>query len=96
MHEPLGRDQRPCARGAACECMFVDPSNPFVCTEFLLPGEHPQQTPALCVLCCRATTQQLYYDIMYDEQPLPGTIQRYGNLHSQALPAVLSLDAIFG
>ena len=38
MHEPLGRDQRPCARGAACECMFVDPSNPFVCTEFLLPG----------------------------------------------------------
>ena len=59
-------------------------------------GEHPQQTPGLCVLCCRATTQQLYYDIMYDEQPLPGTIQRYGNLHSQALPAVLSVDMICG
>ena len=75
------------------QAMFIDPATPFTCVEFLLPGEPPPPTPGLCVLCTRATTQQLYYDIMYDEQPITGIIQRYGNLHSQegeyALDAML-------
>jgi hypothetical protein len=93
MHEPMGRDQRECARGKSCECMFIDPSNTFVCVEFLLPGEVPASTPNMCVLCCRATTQQLYYDMMFDQQDLGTIIQLYGNLHSQegeyALDAML-------
>lgn len=93
MHEPMGKDQRECAKGKACECMFIDPSNAFVCVEFLLPGERPSPTPQMCVLCCRATTQQLYYDMMFDRQDYGTVIQRYGNLHSQegeyALDAML-------
>lgn len=93
MHEPMGRDQRECARGKSCECMFVDTSNPFICVEFLLPGEHPRGIPNMCVLCCRATTQQLYYDMMFDQQDIGTVIQRYGNMHSQegeyALEAML-------
>ena len=93
MREPMYKEERPCARDKGCECIFIDACNPFVGVEFLLPGERPPPTPNLCVLCSRATTQQLYYDIMYDEQPITGIIQRYGNLHSQegeyALDAML-------
>ena len=93
MHESMGRDQRECARGKSCECMFIDATNPFVCVEFLLPGERPSETPNMCVLCCRATTQQLYYDMMFDQHDIGVVIQRYGNLHSQegeyALDAML-------
>ena len=41
------------------------------------------QEPNLCVVCCRAITQQLYYDIMFENQVFTGSIQRFGNLHSQ-------------
>lgn len=92
MHEPMGKDQRECAKGKSCECMFIDLANPFVCVEFLLPGEPPGPTPQMCVLCCRATTQQLYYDMMFDMQDFGTVIQRYGNLHSQE--GEYSLDAM--
>ena len=68
MREPMYKEERPCAREKGCECMFIDASNPFIGVEFLLPGERPPPTPNLCVLCSRATTQQLYYDIMFDDQ----------------------------
>lgn len=93
MHEVVSKEQRECARGKLCECMFIDKENPFICVEFLLPGEKPPPMPNLCVLCSRATTQQLYYDIMYDRAEFGGVIQRFGNLHSQegeyALDAML-------
>ena len=41
MHEVISKDQRQCARGNMCECMFIDKANPFICIEFLLPGEAP-------------------------------------------------------
>lgn len=83
MHEVITKDQRQCARGSMCECMFIDKANPFICIEFMLPGEAPGQEPNLCVVCCRAITQQLYYDIMFENQVFTGSIQRFGNLHSQ-------------
>ena len=83
MHEPMGKDQKPCAKGSSCECMFIDKENPFTCMEFLLPGEQSTATASMCVLCCRATTQQLYYDIIFDKHDISAVIQRYGNLHSQ-------------
>jgi hypothetical protein len=64
----------------------------FIGVEFLLPGETVPRTPHLCVLCCRATTQQLYYDVMFDKVDFPGCIQRYGNIHSE--PGEYSLDAM--
>ena len=92
MRERLHSSERECAKGALCKCMFIDRTQPFVGVEFLLPGEPMARTPHLCVLCCRATTQQLYYDVMFDKFEFPGTIQRFGNIHSQ--PGEYALDAM--
>lgn len=93
MREPMHANERPCANGKeGCECMFIDRQNPFVGVEFLLPGEAPMRTPHLCVLCCRSTTQQLYYDIMFDKMEFSGCIQRYGNIHGE--PGEYSKDAM--
>ena len=93
MREKVHASERLCAKDKMCECMFIDKANPFIAVEFLLPGEVPPATPHMCVVCCRATTQQLYYDIVYDKEEFHGCIQRYGNLHSQegeyALEAML-------
>ena len=92
MREPMHANERPCARAQCCECMFIDRQQPFVGVEFLLPGEAIPRTPHLCVLCCRSTTQQLYYDIMFDKMEFSGCIQRYGNIHSE--PGEYSKDAM--
>jgi len=34
MRQPLAHE-RACARGARCECMFIDPGSPFIAVEFL-------------------------------------------------------------
>jgi hypothetical protein len=50
-----------------------NPSNP-----------NPNATaPKLCVLCCRKTTQKLFYDACYSGKRVQGLIQRYGNLCNQ-------------
>jgi len=81
MREP-GSDERPCAMGPKCECMFIDANAPFVGVEFLAPLESPGQ-PNLCVLCSRKTTQKLFYDACYSGKRVQGVIQRYGNLCNQ-------------
>jgi hypothetical protein len=92
MREPLNSTERLCAKGEQCECMFIDAEQPFTGIEFLLPGEKQPPTPHLCVVCCRAVTQQLYYDIMFDKHDFGGVIQRFGNIHSQ--PGEYALDAM--
>ena len=92
MREVHNLGERACARGQQCECMFIDRLQPFVGVEFLLPTEERPPTPHLCVLCCRAITQQLYYDVMFDKADFPGVIQRFGNIHSE--PGEYSLDAM--
>jgi hypothetical protein len=92
MREVQNSGERGCARGQLCECMFIDRLQPFVGVEFLLPSEERPPTPHLCVLCCRAITQQLYYDVMFDKADFPGVIQRFGNIHSEA--GEYALDAM--
>jgi len=92
MREPMNSGERPCAKGKFCECMFLDKAQPFVGVEFLLPGEQPPRTPNMCVLCYRSTTQQLYYDVIFDKCDFPGCIQKFGNIHSE--PGEYSLDAM--
>ena len=92
MREVQNVGERACARGQQCECMFIDRQQPFVAVEFLLPSEERPDTPHLCVLCCRAITQQLYYDVMFDKADFPGVIQRFGNIHSE--PGEYALDAM--
>ena len=92
MREVQSAGERECARGQQCECVFVDRLQPFVGVEFLLPSEERPATPHLCVLCCRAITQQLYYDVMFDKADFPGVIQRFGNIHSEV--GEYALDAM--
>jgi hypothetical protein len=82
MREPCP-DERPCAMGPKCECMFIDPNAPFVGVEFLSPLTSERGAPNLCVLCSRRTTQKLFYDACYSGRRVQGVIQRYGNLCNQ-------------
>ena len=91
MREPCP-DERPCAMGPKCECMFIDPNAPFVGVEFLLPGETPPGTPHFCVLCSRKVTQKLFYDILLANKDVHGLIQRYGNLCNIPGPRARSLS----
>lgn len=79
MREPR-RGERPCASGQFCECNFIDPCMPFTCVEFLLVNEDIPSSPQFCVLCCRKTTQKLFYDILLTGKEYHGVIQRYGNI----------------
>lgn len=92
MREPMSSSERECAKGKMCECMFLDKSRPFVAVEFLLPGERPGRTPNMCVLCYRSTTQQLYYDVIFDKCDFSGCIQKFGNIHSES--GEYALDAM--
>ena len=79
-----GPGERPCAMGAKCECMFIDHEAPFVGVQFDLPNEvNEKNDPKLCVLCCRKTTQKLFYDACYCGKRVKAVIQRYGNLCNQ-------------
>lgn len=79
MREPY-QDERACAAGTMCEGHFINPTLPFTCVEFVLPGEAVSEAPQLCVLCSRKTTQKLFYDILFTGADFKGCIQRYGNL----------------
>lgn len=80
MRECVEPQERPCAMGSNCECMFIDSNLPFICTEFILPNEEPQPEPQLCVLCLRKLTQSMFYDVMYRHGKFNGIIQNHGNI----------------
>lgn len=92
MREPLNAGERQCVMGEECECMFIDRKHQFIGVEFLVPGEEAGETPQMCVLCSRAATQQLFYDIVFDNVSFSGLIQRYGNLHD--VPNEYAKDAM--
>lgn len=80
MREPH-ENERSCSNSSLCECNFIDPDNPFVGVEFLVPGETVlPPTPHTCVLCARKLTQKLFYDIVFTGREYKGCIQRYGNI----------------
>lgn len=79
MREPVA-GERPCPAAAMCECMHIDPTNPFVGVEFALPGAKPSTLPDFCVLCARKVTQKLFYDVVLAHKEIHGVIQRFGNL----------------
>ena len=76
-----------CALGELCECRFIDRNAPFVGVKFELPvgcSEGPTSVGSgLCVLCCRKTTQRLFYDMCFSGKQVHGLIQQYGNLCHQ-------------
>ena len=81
MRQPMP-GERACAMGELCECMTIDRTAPFVGVELRLPND-PENSPQMCVLCSRATTQRCFYDICFLGRTIPGVIQRYGGIFGQ-------------
>lgn len=82
-----GPGEPSCSMGDLCECRFVDKNAPFVGVQFELPiGCEPgkgRERLQMCVLCCRRTTQKLFYDMCFSGERIQGLIQQYGNLCNQ-------------
>jgi hypothetical protein len=83
MREPMYDHERKCVCGDTCEFNFIDTSIPFVGVEFTLNPDTPNEEPQMCVLCSRRTTQEMFYNMVYNGHRFRGFIQRYGNLCQQ-------------
>jgi hypothetical protein len=88
MREPIYAHERLCVCGENCEFNFIDPCMPFTGVEFILNKDEAAKNdhtnpPQMCVLCSRRTTQELFYNMVYNGQRFRGIIQRYGNLCQQ-------------
>ena len=83
MRECINKDEKPCAMGKNCECMFIDPNIQFIGIEFLLPGDSTSEQAQMCVLCHRKLTQQLFHDMVFKGENFRASIQRYGNICDQ-------------
>ena len=81
MRECISKSEAACAMGDQCECMFIDVSEPFVGTVFVLPTLNDMNN--LCVLCLRKTTHLLFYHMLQKGVPMKGMIQIYGNICNQ-------------
>ena len=73
--------EQQCIMGEQCECMHIDRNAPFVGVEIRFHGD--PETPQMCVLCSRATTQRCFYDLCFLGKPIKGVIQRYGGIFGQ-------------
>lgn len=82
MRECTNAGEKPCIMGAACEGMFLDRAQPFVCVRFVLPN-HERGTQNMCVLCLRKTTQVLFYKTVFHGMDVRCVIQKYGNIANQ-------------
>lgn len=79
MRECVQSGERPCIMGAACEGMFLDRSQPFVCVRFTLPNIE-NGTQNMCILCLRKTTQVLFYKTVFHGIDVRCLIQKHGNI----------------
>lgn len=85
MRQRVSEDEQSCVRKNACECMFIDPTCAFVGVQYKLPWDDgkKEKKNGMCILCTRATTQTLFYDIMFSGVEVCGIIQQYYNEHSK-------------
>jgi hypothetical protein len=87
MREAIGPTEVGCAMGDRCECMHIDPDNPFLCMRFQLPNidcdthiADLNKDIVICVICIRKITQRLFYDVVYKGVTITAVIQLYGNI----------------
>ena len=73
MRQPMS-GETPCAMGDLCECQFIDKRMPFTAVELRFPNDPP--TAQMCVVCCRKTTQKLFFDMCFTGKRVKGVIQR--------------------
>ncbi len=79
MRQCISDSETPCVMQAQCECMVIDPSQPFVGTAFIIPSETSTNN-GMCLLCLRKTTQMLFYKTIHSGHPVNAVIQKYGNI----------------
>ena len=82
LRQSIYRGEKDCVQGELCEAMFIDPNQPFVCTQFVIPNVKKQEQH-LCVMCLRKITQLLFYKTIYRGLDVKRIIQRYGNIANQ-------------
>jgi len=82
MRESTSSAEKDCVMGSNCECMHIDSSTPFVCTQFVIPNVN-NAYQGMCVLCLRKTTQLLYYKTIYNGHTINAVIQKHGNICNQ-------------
>ena len=84
MRECKTNKERPCVMQMQCECMILDPMQPFVGVQFVLPNTmHATSSDGrdgMCLLCLRKTTQILFYQTIDRGHRLNAVIQKHGNI----------------
>jgi hypothetical protein len=78
MRECKTDTEKPCIFQGQCECMKIDPQQPFVGVQFPLPIV--DKSNGMCLLCMRKTTHILFYNIIREGNRVNCTIQKYGNI----------------
>ena len=91
MRESNNSSEKSCIMGKACEGMFIDPTQPFIATQFVLPNVYNQDR-GMCIFCLRRTTQLLFYKTIHHGYDIKCVIQKYGNICNQ--PGEYSSDAM--
>lgn len=84
MRECKSTKERPCVMNMQCECMVLDPTQPFVGVQFVLPNTmqaiNSDSRDGMCLLCLRKTTQILFYQTIDRGHRLNVVIQKHGNI----------------
>ena len=86
LRQPMHATEKPCIRDECCECMFLDPCQPFVGVRYILPWETTEaqkQEACFCLPCLRAMTLAMYVDIVHSGRETNAVIQRFANAHSK-------------
>lgn len=76
MRSPM-HTETACKMGKECECMFLDPSQPFVAVKFDFPSVHIENE--YCIFCLRKMQHLLFYKTIYRGIYPKECIQLYGN-----------------
>jgi hypothetical protein len=84
MRECRTNKERKCVMDMQCECMVLDPVNPFVGVQFVLPttlgSSSPDSREGMCIFCLRKTTQILFYQTIDRGHTVKALIQKHGNI----------------
>ena len=85
LRECMNSSETPCIWGSQCECMILDPHEPFVAVQFSLPNaiDNFKKPNGMCLLCLRKCTQIIFYQTIHKGQSVSSLIQRHGNICDQ-------------
>lgn len=86
LREARDRQEQGCSMKKNCECMVIDPQNPFVGVRFDIPDLNMDRSDqnTLCLLCLRKNTLLLYHHVSRKGKPFEGHIQKFGNICGEA------------